>query len=180
MNILMYIPFGESNLHHNSSLLGASMKSLCEERGHSVKVISKEDISEGCIGCRSCISTGKCVHKDVLKESLSKEYDAICIISPVYFFGLPSFTKKFLDRLFCFDLCGKIFSLVLTSGSQFKRGGVDLILDMFSYIDSYCGSFTISPYNKVTFDEVLPVTSQDILGLKDLIDRTEEAYHEGN
>ena len=56
----------------------------------------------GCIACRSCIKTGRCVFDDEVDRVLEKldEYQGIVVGSPVYFAGPTGQLCAFLDRLF--------------------------------------------------------------------------------
>lgn len=56
----------------------------------------------GCIGCRKCFETGKCVFDDYVNEVAPKfkECDGIVIGSPVYYASANGTLISFLDRLF--------------------------------------------------------------------------------
>ena len=56
----------------------------------------------GCIACRECMGSGKCVFEDKVNETLEKadEYGGIVIGSPVYYAGPAGQLTAFLDRLF--------------------------------------------------------------------------------
>ena len=56
----------------------------------------------GCIGCRKCKTTGKCVFGDIVNEVAPKfkECDGIVIGSPVYFASANGTLISFIDRLF--------------------------------------------------------------------------------
>ena len=78
----------------------------------------------GCIGCRRCKQTGKCVFDDLVNEVSPKlaEADGIVVGSPVYF-GTPNGTVlSFMQRLFyscgC-DLHMKVGASVVSC----RRGG---------------------------------------------------------
>lgn len=64
-------------------------------------IVGNKDI-RGCIGCRRCKTTGKCVFNDIVNETAPKlkEADGIIIGTPV-FYGTPNGTiLSFLQRLF--------------------------------------------------------------------------------
>ncbi|MEE8885810.1 MAG: flavodoxin family protein [Eubacteriales bacterium] len=64
-------------------------------------IVGNKDI-RGCIGCRRCKQTGKCVFSDLVNETAPKlaEADGIIIGTPV-FYGTPNGTVlSFLQRLF--------------------------------------------------------------------------------
>lgn len=56
----------------------------------------------GCIGCRKCFETGKCVFDDYVNEVAPKleECDGLVIGSPVYYASANGTLTSFLDRLF--------------------------------------------------------------------------------
>lgn len=64
--------------------------------------IGKKPI-QGCIACRKCVNTGRCVFNDDLYNNLFekvKEADGIIIGSPVYYAGPNGSLCAILDRLF--------------------------------------------------------------------------------
>lgn len=63
--------------------------------------IGKKPIS-GCISCRNCKNTGKCVFDDVVNEAAAKaqECDGLIVGSPVYYASANGSVISFLDRLF--------------------------------------------------------------------------------
>ena len=56
----------------------------------------------GCIACRSCQKTGKCVFDDMVNETAAKleKADAVIVGSPVYYAAPAGTLISFLDRLF--------------------------------------------------------------------------------
>ena len=85
--------------------------------------VGDKDI-RGCIGCRSCKKTGKCVFNDIVNETVPKlvEADGLLIGTPVYY-GNPNGTVlSFLQRLFfsCgLDLHMKVGASIVSC----RRGG---------------------------------------------------------
>jgi len=93
----------------------------------------------GCIGCRKCKTTGKCVFDDVVNEVAPKfeQADGIVIGSPVYFASANGTLISFLDRLFysvTTDKSMKVGAAVVSA----RRGGCSATFDE---INKY---FTIS------------------------------------
>ncbi|MBR1456450.1 MAG: flavodoxin family protein [Oscillospiraceae bacterium] len=85
--------------------------------------VGNKDV-RGCIGCRRCHETGKCVFNDIVNETAPKlaEADGIVVGTPVYY-GNPNGTVlSFLQRLFfscdC-DLHMKVGASVVSC----RRGG---------------------------------------------------------
>ena len=84
----------------------------------------------GCIACRSCIKTGRCVFDDEVDRVLEKldEYQGIVVGSPVYFAGPTGQLCAFLDRLFFAGgdrMEGKVAATVVSC----RRGGASAAFD---------------------------------------------------
>lgn len=109
-----------------------------------------------------------------MAKALESDFDAVIFCGAVYFFNLNSELSKALERFISVNMSNKIIGLILTSGSNFKLGGVDIILSQFERIDSYCGTITVNTFNKVTYDKRTPINENDILGLEQLIKDIEE------
>lgn len=78
----------------------------------------------GCIDCKKCLKTGRCVFNDKVNEVSEKldEYDAIIVGSPVYYAGPSGQLTAFLDRLFYPNearMAGKLAAAVVSC----RRGG---------------------------------------------------------
>lgn len=85
--------------------------------------VGNKDI-RGCIACRRCMETGKCVFNDLVNETAPKlaEADGIIVGSPVYY-GMPngtvlSFMQRLLYSCTC-DLHMKVGASVVSC----RRGG---------------------------------------------------------
>ncbi len=88
---------------------GCTYTALCElaktleQEGIETEIvqIGNKDI-RGCIACRSCYKTGKCVFDDIVNEIAPKfaEADALVIGSPVYYASPAGGAIAFMDRLF--------------------------------------------------------------------------------
>jgi len=110
------------------------------EQGIETEIIhvGNKDI-RGCIGCRKCKTTGKCVFDDLVNEVAPKfeQADGIVIGSPVYFASANGTLVSFLDRLFysvTTDKSMKVGAAVVSA----RRGGCSATFDE---INKY---FTIS------------------------------------
>lgn len=79
------------------------LKNTPEKEGIETELIhvGHKDI-RGCIACRKCAQTGKCVFDDVVNEVAPKlaEADAFIIGAPVYYASPDGGASAFLDRLF--------------------------------------------------------------------------------
>lgn len=100
--------------------------------------VGDKDI-RGCIGCRKCKTTGKCVFDDLVNEVAPKfeQANGIVIGSPVYFASANGTLVSFVDRLFysvTADKSMKVGAAVVSA----RRGGCSATFDE---INKY---FTIS------------------------------------
>ena len=85
--------------------------------------IGNKDI-RGCIGCRRCSQTGKCVFNDLVNETAAKltEAEGIIVGTPVYY-GNPNGTVlSFMQRLF-FSCEADLHMKVGASVVSCRRGG---------------------------------------------------------
>ena len=62
----------------------------------------------GCIACKSCVKTGKCVFDDVVNECRAKaiESDGFVFGTPVHYAAATGNMTAFMDRLFYSEFCG--------------------------------------------------------------------------
>lgn len=127
---------------------------------HRVNIGNKD--VRGCIGCRKCRTTGRCVFSDVVNETapLFAVCDGLLIGTPTYFAGANGQLLSFLDRLFystmgAFDKTMKIGAAVISS----RRAGST---SAFDEINKY---FTISSMPIVSstyWNEVHGYTPEDV------------------
>ena len=87
----------------------------------------------GCIACKSCYKTGKCVFNDLVNEVKDKfeEADGLVIGSPVYYSSPNGTLLSFLDRLFyisSFDKRAKVGASVVSC----RRGGNTATFDVLN------------------------------------------------
>ncbi|MGN1344613.1 MAG: flavodoxin family protein [Traorella sp.] len=87
----------------------------------------------GCIGCRKCAQTGKCVFDDIVNEVKDKfeVCDGLVIGSPVYYASPNGTLISFLDRLFYssrFDKRMKVGASVVSA----RRAGNTASFDMLN------------------------------------------------
>lgn len=100
-----------------------------EEIETEILHIGNKDI-RGCIGCRKCAETGKCVFNDLVNETAAKfeECDGLVVGSPVYFASANATLVAFLTRLFYstnFDKTMKVGAAVAAA----RRGGLTATYD---------------------------------------------------
>ena len=94
---------------------GCAHTALCEvaktlnEEGIETEIfwIGNKPIG-GCIACKSCVKTGKCVFDDVVNRFREKAYEADGFIfgSPVHYAAASGNLTAFMDRLFYSEFCG--------------------------------------------------------------------------
>lgn len=88
----------------------------------------------GCIACRKCHETGKCVFDDIVNELAPKlvQADAFVIGAPVYFASPAGGAISFMDRLFFstlnIDKTMKVGAAVVTC----RRGGNTATFDVLN------------------------------------------------
>lgn len=85
----------------------------------------------GCIACKSCQTTGRCIRKDLVNDFLEKAdgADGFIFASPVYFAGITGPLKCFMDRVFyCGDFSGKPAAAVVS----LRRGGGSTAFDQLN------------------------------------------------
>lgn len=89
---------GTSNTLANEFIKGA------KDSGHEIEEIDLaiRDKIHPCLGCDHCGMNGDCVQRDDGNEILSKilNADAICFVTPVYYFGMSSQLKMMVDRFY--------------------------------------------------------------------------------
>ena len=106
-----------------------------------VKVFNANDIAtevvtvgnqnlRGCIACRQCATTGKCVFDDLVNATAPKfaAADAVVIASPVYYASANGTLISFLDRLFFSTHCDKTMK-VGAAVAVGRRGGLTATYD---------------------------------------------------
>lgn len=109
----------------------SEVASTLEKEGVETEIlhVGQKDI-RGCIGCRKCRQTGKCVFDDIVNETAQKfeAADGIVIGSPVYFASANSTVISFITRLFYstqFDKSMKVGAAVVSC----RRGGASATFD---------------------------------------------------
>ncbi len=94
---------GSPKANGNTAYSLAQMKEVFEAQGVEAEVVDIGHLPiRGCIACRSCAKTGKCVFDDAVNEIAPKfvECDGIVLGTPVYYASANATLIAFLDRLF--------------------------------------------------------------------------------
>lgn len=72
-----------------------------EDKKSTVRFFSVASLKvQGCIGCDSCEDDLVCIYQDDMQDVLCAldAADAVVVVSPIYFAGVPSQLKALLDR----------------------------------------------------------------------------------
>ncbi len=88
---------GRSNSHELAEAFARGAK----EGGHNVELVTLHNKElKFCIGCLSCVKTGKCVIKDDAPEIVAKMHDAdvLAFATPIYYYEMSGQMKTLLDR----------------------------------------------------------------------------------
>ncbi len=122
---------GSPHAEGNTYVALNEMIKVFEQEGVEITLlqIGNKDI-RGCIACRSCAKTGKCVFDDAVNEAakLFEEADGLVIGSPVYYASANPTLVAFLDRLFFsthFNKTMKVGAAVAAA----RRGGLTATYD---------------------------------------------------
>ena len=135
-------------------------KTLHEERIETETVLVGNKDVRGCIACRSCASTGKCVFDDIVNEIAPKfeSADGIIIGTPVYYAGSNGTILSLLDRLFFsthFDKSMKVGASVISS----RRAGSTSAYDE---VNKYFGICSMPIVTSTYWNEVHGSKAEDV------------------
>lgn len=85
----------------NSDILADRVIEGARDAGHEVEKISlKGKEIKYCVGCLSCVKTGKCPQRDdaaAINEKIG-EAETIVFATPIYYYGMSGQMKTMLDR----------------------------------------------------------------------------------
>ena len=130
--------------------------------------VGNKDI-RGCIACRKCHSTGKCVFDDIVNEVAPKlaEADAFVIGSPVYFASPAGGAVSFMDRLFFSTLGQDKTMKVGAAVVSCRRGGNTATFDMLNKYFTMTGMpVASSQYWNMVYGGSAEEVQQDAEGLQ--------------
>ncbi len=122
---------GSPHANGNTSIALREMKKIFDAEGIGTEVIHVGNKAiRGCIGCRKCAATGKCVFDDIVNETAPKfeECDGLVVGSPVYYASANATLVAYLTRLFFstkFDKTMKVGACVVAA----RRGGLSATFD---------------------------------------------------
>ena len=122
---------GSPHREGNTAIALKEMEKIFAENGIETETvwIGMKDI-RGCIGCRKCAQTGKCVFNDIVNETAPKfeACDGLVVGAPVYYGSANSTLISFLTRLFFsvhFDKTMKVGTGIAVA----RRGGLSSTYD---------------------------------------------------
>lgn len=122
---------GSPHKEGNTYVALHEMEKIFSREGIETEIlhIGNRDI-RGCVACRSCLKSGKCVFGDVVNETAAKfeECDGLVVGSPVYYASANATLVAFLTRLFfstAFDKTMKVGAAVVAA----RRGGLSSAFD---------------------------------------------------
>lgn len=122
---------GSPHSSGNTAVALGEMKKIFDEEGIETRAIQVGNKAiRGCVACRSCKKTGKCVFDDEVNKTapLFEKADGIVVATPVYFASANGNLVSFLDRLFfstLFDKTMKVGASVVVA----RRGGCSATFD---------------------------------------------------
>ena len=132
---------GSPHAKGNTAVALEEMKKVFDAEGIEAEIlhIGNKDI-RGCIACRSCHNTGKCVFDDFVNETAAEfeACDGLVVGSPVYYASANATLIAFLDRLFYsthFEKRMKVGASVVVA----RRGGLSATFDELNKYFTICG-----------------------------------------
>ena len=160
---------GSPRVNGNTAMALREMEQVFAREGietETIQVGSKN--IRGCIGCRSCKKTGKCVFDDLVNETAPKfeACDGIVVGSPVYFASANATLVAFLTRLFYSVSCDKRMK-VGASVVVARRGGLSATFDELNKFFTISGMpIASSQYWNSVHSGAPGEAAQDVEGLQ--------------
>ena len=167
MNVLMIN--GSPHASGNTALALGEMEKIFAQEGIETKILNIGNKAvRGCIACRSCANTGKCVFDDCVNEAapLFEKADGLVVATPVYYASANATLIAFLDRLFFsthFDKTMKVGASVVCA----RRGGCTATFDELNKYFTICGMpLASSQYWNCVHGREIGEAAQDAEGLQ--------------
>ena len=160
---------GSPRANGNTGIALKEMEKIFAEEGIEVETIQVggKDV-RGCIACKSCYETDKCVFEDIVNEVAPKfkECDGLVVGSPVYYGSANGTLISFLDRLFYstgFNNTMKVGASVVIA----RRGGLSSTFDELNKYFTIAGMpVASSQYWNSVHGNAEGEASQDLEGLQ--------------
>lgn len=162
---------GSPHPNGNTSIGLKEMANIFHENDVDTEIlqIGNKDI-RGCIGCRSCAKTGKCIFDDIVNETASKfeACNGLVVGCPVYFGSANSTLVAFMTRLFF----STSFDKTMKVGAAFaaaRRGGLSATYDELNKFFAISGMpIATGQYWNGIHGRQLGEASQDMEGLQQM------------
>lgn len=122
---------GSPKNNGNTAMALKEMEDVFTSEGIEVEVVHVGNkVVRGCVACRQCVETGRCVFDDVVNEiaPVFEKCDGLVVASPVYYASANATLVAVLDRLFYssqFDKTMKVGASVVAA----RRGGLSATFD---------------------------------------------------
>ncbi|MFA6934917.1 MAG: flavodoxin family protein [Sphaerochaetaceae bacterium] len=133
-------------------------KAFCDglaSKGDSFEILRLADMKiEFCTGCLACNKNGNCIQEDDMTRILAPktvEADAIVLVGPVYWWGIGSIMKLYIDRFYAIGkkaFAGKSLYAIFVGAEGVEGIQYKLIK---SQLEQIC------KYLKIDFKGFLPV-----------------------
>ena len=160
---------GSPRVRGNTALALGEMEKIFAAEGIETELVQvgQRDV-RGCIACRRCAETGKCVFDDIVNELAPKfeACDGLVVGSPVYFGSANATLVSLLTRLFFstpFDKTMKVGAAVVVA----RRGGLSATFDELNKFFTISGMpVASSQYWNSVHGRELGEAAQDAEGLQ--------------
>lgn len=122
----------------------------------------------GCIACKGCFKTGKCVIDDTVNEFIekAKEADGFIFGSPVHYAGASGAITSFMDRAF-YHKAGLYQGKPAAAIASCRRGGASATFDQLNKYFTICSMPVVSSqYWNMVHGNTPNEVKQDLEGLQ--------------
>ena len=122
----------------------------------------------GCIACKGCFETGKCVFSDTVNEFIekAKEADGFIFGSPVHYAGASGAITSFMDRAF-YHKSGIYQGKPAAAIASCRRGGASATFDQLNKYFTICSMPVVSSqYWNMVHGNTPEEVKQDLEGLQ--------------
>ena len=162
---------GSPRANGNTSIAVNELVKVFESEGIETEVVhvGNKDI-RGCIACRKCVETGKCVFDDEVNKIAPKfeEADGLIVASPVYYASANATLLACLTRLFFsthFEKTMKVGASVVVA----RRGGCSATFDELNKFFTISGMpVASSEYWNSVHGRETGEAGQDLEGLRNM------------
>lgn len=125
---------GSPHADGNTALALREAQQVLQQQGIDTEMLHVGHLPlRGCLACRKCRETGRCVMDDIVNEAAQRlaEADGLLVGSPVYFASPAGTLISFLDRLFYSSSCDMTMK-VGAAVAVARRGGCTAAFDVMN------------------------------------------------